>query len=100
MSFWSAEPGIVHNASSVLVKEPDVSSIGDHVPAHIRSVVRQCLVKDPKERLRDIGDVRLAMKGTFEIVVSTAWSSTDPSQQIVRAMRDGTEEGWVHLNLP
>ena len=51
--------------ASVLVKDPDVSSIGDHVPAHIRSVVRQCLVKDPKERLGDIGDVRLAMTGVF-----------------------------------
>ena len=56
--------------ASVLVKDPDISSIGSHVPAHIRSVVRQCLVKDPKERLRDIGDVRLAMKGAFETTAS------------------------------
>ena len=28
----------------------------------------QCLIKDPKERLRDIGDVRLAMRGVFETV--------------------------------
>ena len=48
--------------ASVLVKDSDVSSIGSHVPAHILAVVRRCLVKDPKERLRDIGDVRLAMK--------------------------------------
>ena len=52
--------------ASVLVKDPDISSIESHVPAHIRSVVRQCLVKDPKERIRDIGDVRLAMKRSFE----------------------------------
>ncbi len=52
--------------ASVLVKDPDISSLGGHIPAHIRSVVRQCLVKDPKERLRDIGDVRLAMSGVFE----------------------------------
>ena len=56
--------------ASVLIKDPDISSIGTHVPDHIRSVVRHCLVKDPKERLRDIGDVRLAMKGTFETTVS------------------------------
>ena len=30
--------------ASVLVKDPDISSIGNDVPAHIRSVVRQCLV--------------------------------------------------------
>ena len=62
--------------ASVLVKDPDISSIGGHVPDHVRSVVRQCLVKDPKERLRDIGDVRLAMKGTFETTVSAPAEST------------------------
>ena len=65
--------------ASVLVKDPDISSIGNDVPAHIRSVVRQCLVKDPKERLRDIGDVRLAMKGTFETTVSA------PAEPLVMA---------------
>ena len=62
--------------ASVLIKDPDISSIGTHVPDHVRSVVRQCLVKDPKERLRDIGDVRLAMKGVFETSVS---ATADPA---------------------
>ena len=62
--------------ASVLVKDPDISSIGGHVPDHVRSVVRQCLIKDPKERLRDIGDVRLAMKGVFETTVSAAAEPT------------------------
>ena len=64
--------------ASVLIKEPDISSIGSHVPAHIRSVLRQCLVKDPKERLRDIGDVRLAMRGAFETTVSAPSVAVDP----------------------
>ena len=55
--------------ASVLIKDPDISSMGAHVPDHVRSVVRHCLVKDPKRRLRDIGDVRLAMEGTFETTV-------------------------------
>ena len=56
--------------ASVLVKDPDISSIGTHVPDHVRSVVRRCLVKNPKERLRDIGDVRLAMRAEVETAVS------------------------------
>jgi serine/threonine-protein kinase len=56
--------------ASVLVKDPDISSMGTHVPANIRSVVRRCLVKDPRNRLRDIGDMRLAMEGAFETMVS------------------------------
>ena len=62
--------------ASVLVKEPDISSLGGHVPAHIRSVVRQCLVKDPRLRLRDIGDVRLAMAGVFDTRSPAASEST------------------------
>ena len=61
--------------ASVLVKDPDISSIGNDVPAHIRSVVRRCLVKDPRNRLRDIGDVRLAMEETFETAVSAPTES-------------------------
>ena len=62
--------------ASVLVKDPDISSMGTHVPANIRSVVRRCLVKDPKQRLRDIGDVRLAMAETFETTVSAPSAET------------------------
>ena len=61
--------------ASVLVKDPDISSIGTHVPDHIRSVVRRCLVKDPRQRLRDIGDVRLAMESPFE---TTARAPSEP----------------------
>ena len=54
--------------ASVLVKDPDISSMGNHVPDHVRSLVRRCLVKDRRQRMRDIGDVRLAMEGTFSAV--------------------------------
>ena len=32
----------------------------------MRNIVRRCLEKDPRQRLHDIGDVRLAMEGAFE----------------------------------
>ena len=38
--------------AQVLTKEPDL----DRVPAKIRPLLRRCLQKDPKQRLRDIGD--------------------------------------------
>ena len=68
--------------ASVLVKEPDVSSIGAEVPQHVRSVVRRCLVKDPKERLRDIGDVRLALAGKFEMT-----SAAPVTSETVQSLR-------------
>jgi hypothetical protein len=39
--------------SSVLTKEPE----WDRVPTKLRRLLRTCLEKDPKHRLRDIGDV-------------------------------------------
>ena len=47
--------------ASVLLRDPDISGIGGQVPAHIRSLLRRCLVKDPKDRLRDIGEIRIAL---------------------------------------
>jgi Tol biopolymer transport system component len=38
----------------VLTKQPDL----DKVPIQARRLLRECLQKDPKERLRDIGDAR------------------------------------------
>jgi len=67
--------------AAVLIKDPDISSIGTHVPDHVRSVIRRCLVKDPKERLRDIGDVRLAMTGAFE---TTSRASSMPDETLTR----------------
>src|SRR5690348_7363025 len=39
--------------AAVLTREPDL----DAVPARVRKLLQSCLEKDPKRRLRDIGDV-------------------------------------------
>ena len=39
---------------------------GRRAAARSVAVLRRCLQKDPKQRLRDIGDVRLALEGAFE----------------------------------
>jgi len=39
--------------AAVIMKEPDLSG----APANVRSVLKACLEKDPRKRLRDIGDV-------------------------------------------
>src|SRR5262245_5505968 len=46
----------------VLTKEVDWSALPSHTPAAVRALLRQCLEKNPKERLRDIGDARLALR--------------------------------------
>lgn len=46
--------------AAVLTKEPDFK----RVPAEIRDLLRSCLERDPKRRLRDIGDVWRLVRGT------------------------------------
>ena len=45
---------ITHTLASVLTKEPDWT----RVPEHARRLLQWCLEKDPKQRLRDIGDAK------------------------------------------
>ena len=51
--------------ASVLAREPDWTVLPDHVPAGATVVIKRCLQKDRKLRLRDIGDVSLALSGAF-----------------------------------
>ncbi|HYL36063.1 MAG TPA: protein kinase [Bryobacteraceae bacterium] len=43
--------------ASVVKEKPDLSG----VPAHVRRLLERCLEKDPKKRLRDIGDMELLL---------------------------------------
>src|SRR5271168_2203790 len=45
--------------AAVLIKEPDLSK----VPPQVHKLLRHCLEKDPKKRLRDIGDFELLLAG-------------------------------------
>ena len=46
---------------AVLEREPDMALVPAGTPAAVRSLLRHCLEKDPKRRLRDIADARLAI---------------------------------------
>ena len=50
----------------ILMKEPDWTALPATVPPVVVTVMRRCLQKDRKQRVRDIGDVSLALEGAFE----------------------------------
>ncbi|TDI34874.1 MAG: hypothetical protein E2P02_29040 [Acidobacteria bacterium] len=52
--------------AAVLRAEPDFDALPSETPGTVLRILQLCLTKDPNERARDIGDVRLAMKGAFE----------------------------------
>jgi Tol biopolymer transport system component len=53
---------ITDTLTAVLRDEPDWGALPADTPAHLRGLLRRCLVKDPKQRLRDIGDARLTLQ--------------------------------------
>src|SRR5688572_24064667 len=66
--------------ASVLAREPQLAAIPESVPAIVRQVLRACLQKDPKKRIHDIADVRLAMSGAFETVRDADAPAVRPSR--------------------
>ncbi len=44
--------------AAILEREPDWSRLPPHTPAAVRALLERCLQKDPKRRLRDIGDAQ------------------------------------------
>ena len=55
---------------AVLRLEPDWDALPAETPPRISTLVRRCLEKEPKQRVHDVADVRLAMAGGFETTAS------------------------------
>ena len=47
--------------AGVLKTEVDLGALPDATPPAIRQLLRRCLAREPKSRLRDIGDARIAL---------------------------------------
>jgi len=56
--------------ATVIKTDPDWDALPGETPSRVRTLLRRCLEKDPKQRVHDVADVRLAMEGAFETAVS------------------------------
>ena len=73
---------VAETIGAVIHKEPDWSKLPPTTPATIRTVVQRCLQKDPKQRIRDIGDVRLALGGAFDSPAQHSIAQTRTARNI------------------
>jgi serine/threonine protein kinase/WD40 repeat protein len=68
--------------AAVIRAEPDWSALPGNVPSSIVRLLRRCLTKDPNQRLRDIGEARIALdvaiSGTPEDTVAPAATTVQP----------------------
>ncbi len=53
---------VTDTLAAILKSEPDWSQLPSATPAHVRVLLRRCLQKDPRQRLRDIGDARVSLE--------------------------------------
>ncbi|MEO7796000.1 MAG: protein kinase [Thermoanaerobaculia bacterium] len=59
--------------AAILEREPDLALLPAATPAGVRKLLRRCLEKDPRRRLRDIADARVEIE---EAIASPASSAT------------------------
>jgi eukaryotic-like serine/threonine-protein kinase len=52
---------VTDTLAAVIKEEPDWSQLRAATPIRVRVLLQRCLQKDPKQRLRDIGDARIAL---------------------------------------
>ena len=52
--------------ASVLAREPDWARLPSNLSPALGTFIRRCLHKNPKQRIADVQDVRLALEGAFD----------------------------------
>ncbi len=61
----------------ILEREPEWTALPARVPSRVRELLKRCLTKDPKQRLRDIGDARLELEQVLALSVSGEMAAAD-----------------------
>ena len=68
--------------ANVLKTEPEWSRLPAAVSPRVRLALRACLQKDPKQRLADVQDVRLALEGAFETAAPRTAAPAPPWRRV------------------
>ena len=78
---------VTETVAAVLKSDPDWSALPE-LPPLVSTFLKQCLRKDPKERVHHIADVRLALAGKYQV-------SAAPAQPRQVASRRRSALGWT-----
>lgn len=81
--------------ASVLKSEPDWRALPESTPASLRWLLARCLPRDPRQRLRDVGEARLALAGGVPPGPGTTTTTTSPGT----ARGRGPASFWLSLVL-
>ncbi len=68
--------------ASVLAREPDWDRVPKNTPAAIQRLLHRCLTKDPKQRLRDIGEARIIIDAVRRGEISDPVVASEPAASV------------------
>jgi tRNA A-37 threonylcarbamoyl transferase component Bud32 len=77
--------------SAVLQDEPDWTLLPSRTPTHVRALIERSLQKDPRLRLRDVGDAWLELTRTNDQMAADATTGASPSRRTIVAIA----AGWI-----
>jgi len=75
---------------AVLERDPDVAELPPATPPRVRQLLARCLVKDPRQRLRDAGDARLELEAAL---AERAWTRRRGTEAEAEAEGTGRSGG-------
>jgi serine/threonine-protein kinase len=64
---------VTDTLAAILEREIDLRTLPPHTPQRVRDLLRHCLERDPRRRLKDIGDARLTLESALS---GREWTST------------------------
>lgn len=82
--------------AAIVAEEPDLSRLPAAIPAHVRTLLQRCFVKDPRGRLRDIGEARLLLADSGS--GSSTWTPVDAGTgvpELESRRRAVSRAGWL-----
>jgi serine/threonine protein kinase len=89
---------ISETVAAVLMRPLDLSQLPHEVPASLRNLLERCLERDPRKRLRDIGEARILLQDPAGSVVLSA-SSPLLTGATSAASSSGTARTWLPWTL-
>jgi eukaryotic-like serine/threonine-protein kinase len=101
---------VTDSLALVITKEPNWNALPENLPSAVVIHLRRCLEKDCHNRIQDIGDMRLALEGAFD-VPATGSAASAPAASLFRSgaviaaaalvlVAAGSMAGWFARRAP
>jgi eukaryotic-like serine/threonine-protein kinase len=97
---------VTDTLAAVVLKDPDYSTLPGDTPPRVRRLIQRCLRKDPKQRLRDIGEARLILDEDEPAAIAAApqsraaWLPWTVAGAALLIAAVATSSAWLRTNPP